>query len=317
LPYDNLIQRGDVAALVPEEISNQMLTNLESASAALALGTRLNVPTSRLRFPVLSALPVAYWVDGDTGMKQTATAAWDRKFIEIRELAVIVPLPDGVQEDTDFDIWGNIQPAMESAIARALDAAIFFGDNKPSVMPPDLSTGAVAAGNVVAMGTNDADNGALAGDISDLIATLEDDGYIPDGGIAEKTLRGAVRKLNVGPITVRPGAVLTPDNWYGFDITYPDRGLWPAPGASVTRALVGDFKENLVVGVRSDFTYKLFTEGVITDDNGNVIFNLMQQDMSALRLTFRAGFQISNPINYDQPIEADRFPFAVLQSAAA
>lgn len=318
MPYNNLVQRGDVAALVPEEISTQMLTSLSAQSAALTLGTRLNVPTSKLRFPVLSALASAYWVEGDTGLKQTSSAAWDRKFIEIRELAVIVPLPDGVQEDVSFDIWANIQPMMEAAIARKLDEAIFFpAADRPAVFPPALLTGATSAGNVVQIGTNDATHGALAGDISDLIALLEDDGYIPDGAISEKQLRGAVRKLNVGPITSRPGAVLTADDWYGMAVTYAAHGLWPTHAASSARAIIGDFAENLVVGVRSDFTYKLFTEGVITDQSGAVILNLMQQDTSALRLTFRAGFQVSNPINYDQPDETQRFPFGVLTSSSS
>lgn len=315
MPYDNLVQRGDVAALVPEEISTLMLTHLNDTSAAMSAGLRINVPTSRLRFPVLSALPIAYWVGGDTGLKKTTTMAWKRKFIQIEEIACLVPLPDGVQEDLDFDIWAEIQPAMESAIARALDAAIFFGDNKPESQPQDLAAGAIAAGNVVQIGTNSVDEGALAGDVSDLIATLEDDGYIPDAGIAEKSLRGLVRKLNVGPITTRPNAVLTPEDWYGTPISYPARGLWPAPASGVTRALIGDFKENLAVGVRSDFNFKIFTEGVVNDDDGAILFNLMQQDMSVMRLTFRAGFQIANPINYDKPDESERYPFAVLQSA--
>ena len=32
----------------------------------------------------------------------------------------------------------------------------------------------------------------------------------------------------------------------------------------------------------------------------------------ALRVTFRAGWQVSNPINYDQQTEANRYPFARL-----
>jgi hypothetical protein len=65
-------------------------------------------------------------------------------------------------------------------------------------------------------------------------------------------------------------------------------------------------------------TYKLITEGVITDNSvpPKVIYNLPQQDMVALRLVFRAGYAVSNPINYQQGTEADRSPFAVLVSPA-
>lgn len=287
-----------------------MLNNLTDASAALALGTRINMPTGTLRFPVLSALPVAYWVTGDTGLKQTTTAAWDKKFIDIEELAAIVPLPDSVYEDTGFDVWASIQPLLEGAIARALDEAVFLGINSPASFPAGLAAGATAAGNTVVAGTADATDGGLAADISDLIATLENDGFMPDGGIAKTTLRGVVRRLSAMPINERPGQLLTADDWYGVPITYPMRGLWPAAAHS-PEAIVGDFT-NLVVGVRRDFTYKMLTESVITDNTGAIIYNLAQQDMTAMRLTFRAGYQVSNPINYDQPDPAQRYPFAVL-----
>jgi hypothetical protein len=90
------------------------------------------------------------------------------------------------------------------------------------------------------------------------------------------------------------------------------RGLWPT-AVSTVEALIGDFSQ-LVVGVRRDFDYKLITEGVITD-NGTppvIQFNLPQQDMVALRVTFRLGWQVANPINFDQAVEANRYPFGRL-----
>jgi len=290
-----------------------MLTNLSATSAALSLGTRINIPTGTLRFPVLSALPVAYWVAGDTGIKQTSSVSWDKKYIDIEELAVIVPLPDSVYEDSGFDVWASIQPLLEGAIARAFDEAVFLGINAPGSFPVNLAAAATAAGNVVQAGTAAEEDGGLAADISDLMTTLDDDGYMADGGVAKTSLRGAVRRMSATPLLNRPGAVLTPDDWYGVPITYPMRGLW-GTAAAAPEAIIGDFT-NLVVGVRRDFTYKMLTESVITDNTGAIIYNLAQQDMTAMRLTFRAGYQVSNPINYDQPNAAARYPFAVLSHA--
>jgi hypothetical protein len=39
--------------------------------------------------------------------------------------------------------------------------------------------------------------------------------------------------------------------------------------------------------------------------------------MVAMRLVFRAGWEVANPINYQQPTEASRYPFAVLRSPAS
>jgi hypothetical protein len=103
-------------------------------------------------------------------------------------------------------------------------------------------------------------------------------------------------------------------NAYGVDITYPMRGLWPTgatPPGLYAEMVAGDFTQG-ILGVRSDITYKLLSEAVIQDNTGTIIFNLAQQDMVAMRVTLRVAFQIANTLNYDQPIDANRYPFAVM-----
>jgi len=48
------------------------------------------------------------------------------------------------------------------------------------------------------------------------------------------------------------------------------------------------------------------------DGAGNIIYNLAQQDMVALRAVMRLGFALPNPINRMNPTAATRYPFAVL-----
>lgn len=307
MPYNNMISRTDAAAMIPEQVSQAMLENLQtSGSAALKLGTRIPVATNQTRFPVLSALPTAYWVSGDTGLKQTTEAAWDNKYLNIEELACIVPIPENVLDDAGFDVWGSVRPLMEEAIARALDAAIFFGTSAPASFPDDIVTSAVAAGNVVARGTNNGAAGGIYGDYSDLLGTLEADGYMATGAIGNVTLKARERQVrdSTGQLLMRTADMP--------EIDFAVMGLWPS-GASAAELIVGDARR-LVIGVRRDMTYKLITEGVITDNTGAIIFNLPQQDMVALRLVFRAGWEVSNPINYQQGTAASRYPFAVLRS---
>jgi HK97 family phage major capsid protein len=313
MPYNSLVSRTDAAALVPEEVSNAMLTSLAAQSAALDLGTRIPISRNQTRFPVLSALPTAYFVSGDTGLKQTTEAAWDNKYMYVEEIATIVPIPEAVLDDAGFDVWGAIQPLMEGAIARTLDAAIFFGTNAPTTWATEgnLVAEADAAGNEVFRGTNAASAGGIHGDLSDLVGTLEADGYVPSGAVGNVTLKGRLRQVrdttgqtialsqDIPPITYAPSLA----------------GLWPT-GTSAAEVIMGDFTK-LVVGVRQDMTYKLITEGVITDNTGAIIYNLPQQDMVALRLVFRAAYAVANPINYQQGTEASRYPFAVLRSPAS
>jgi hypothetical protein len=91
-------------------------------------------------------------------------------------------------------------------------------------------------------------------------------------------------------------------------------GLWPT-GSGSAELFAGDFANNSIVGVRKDFTYKLLDQAVIQDNTGAIIFNLAQQDMVAMRLTFRVAWQVANTVNYQQPVEASRFPVAVLHAA--
>ena len=51
-----------------------------------------------------------------------------------------------------------------------------------------------------------------------------------------------------------------------------------------------------MVGVRQDITYKVFDQGVISDTEGNVVYNLMQQDAQAMRVVMRVGFAVANPL---------------------
>ena len=89
MAYNNLTSRTDVEALIPEEVSRTMLGKETHGSAVLDLFRRVPVSRNQVRFPVLSALPTAYWVSGDTGLKQTTEVAWANKFLNIEELAVI------------------------------------------------------------------------------------------------------------------------------------------------------------------------------------------------------------------------------------
>jgi HK97 family phage major capsid protein len=318
MPYNSLIQRSDVAARIPSRISNIMLNSLRDSSAALTLGNRIPLPAGTNTFPVLSALPTAYWVNGDTGLKQTTTMAWAQKTITVEELAAIVPVPDNVFDDSDFDIWEEVRPALETAIAREIDKTVLLGLNKPASFPPGVAVGATTApiANTVTIGTATAADGGITKDISDLFGKLEAEGYYPNKGVANAALRGVVRNMSLVPAQNVPGGAsqVSTNDWFGADISYPMRGAWPAVATGAVEAIVGDF-DQMVIGIRKDFTWKLLTEGVLTDNTNAIMFNLPQQDMTALRVTFRMGWQIANPINWDQPDPTKRYPFGVLKAA--
>jgi HK97 family phage major capsid protein len=310
VPYDNVISRTDAQALIPEQVSLDILGNLAGQSAALSLFRRIPVSANTVRLPVLAALPTAYFVNGDTGLKQTTEVGWSNKFLNVEELATIVPIPEAVLDDAAFDVWGSVRPLVEQAIGRALDAAVFFGANKPASWPGAIVTDAVAAGHTVTRGTASAAEGGIAGDFSNLFATVEADGFDVNGLAAGTSYKGLLR--NARDTQGRP-LLDAATGIYGVNVTYPMRGLWPT-GLGAAEAIAGDFTQG-ILAVRQDITYKVLDQSVITDNTGAIIYNLPQQDMIALRVVARFGFQVANALNYDNGNAATRYPFAVLRAA--
>jgi len=312
VPYNNVITRAEVQALIPEDVASGVLEGVARESAALALMPHVPMASNQQRIPVISALPTAYFVAGDTGLKQTTEQNWTNKFLNVEEIAAIVPIPEAVLDDTSFDVWGSIRPRLEEAVGRCLDAAVFFGTNAPASWPTAIVTAAVAAGNTVNRGTNAAAAGGIAGDFSDLFGTMEADGYDPSG-IA--TITGyKARFRNARSTQGERLADMNPEgnSINGVPITYPMRGLWPT-GSGAAEAVALDQSE-FMLGVRQDLSYKVLDQAVITDAAGLVIYNLPQQDMVALRVVARFAWQVANVINYDQTSEAARYPAAVLRA---
>ncbi len=313
MPFNNLIARGDVTEQVPVQELDSLLQLAREGSAALRLFTTSRVSTSVTRMPVLSALPVAYFVDGDTGLKQTTEMNWEGVNFNVEEIASIVPIPENVLDDSSFDIWGEVRPGLAEAIARTLDAAVFFGTNAPASWPDSIVEGAVAASNVFARGTTDQDSGGIAEDINQLVGLVEADGFDVNGFTATRGLRPRLRgaRDTTGQMLADVGV----NEIMGQPVVYSMRGLWPS-GLSAAELIAGDFRAGRIA-IRQDFTFKLLDQAVITDDSGNIVYNLPQQDMVALRVKFRVAFALANPITYDNSNDSTRYPFSVLRSPAS
>src|SRR4051812_6754296 len=304
--FNSLIDRTDASPLIPTQEANEVVKTLPQASAALALCRRVNMGTKLVSVPVLSALSSAYWVNGDTGLKQTSDLAWKGADLTAEEIAVIVPIPDNVVADSGIPIWSEIRPIIAAEVGRTLDQAVFSGINKPATWPNGIIPGAVAAGNV-----NEADStpqqGGAANDLVETFDAVESDGYDVSGIAAAKAVRGLLRKAR--DANGQKLADISTGQFEGVPLSYVQAGVFGATDLAV----VGDFSMS-IVGIRQDLTWKLLDQAVLTDDTGAVIANLAQQDMTALRVVARFGFAVANPITHDQATDAQRYPFSVLQN---
>lgn len=314
--YDQYISRTNAAALIPEAVSREIIQSVPETSAVMRFARRLpNMTSAQLRMPVLSGLITAGFVDGDTGLKPTSNVAWENKFINAAELACIVPIPEKVLDDTAYDVWGEVRPRIVEAMGKAFDMAVLYGTNAPADWPDGIVPEAVAAGQAVTLGAN----GDLYDDImgeNGVIALVEEDGFMVTGHVAALTMRAklrGLRDLQGQPLFMRTMQAATDYELDGVPVEFPRNG---AVDPNEALLVSGDFTQ-LVYAIRQDVTYKLLTESVIMDANKTIIYNLPQQDMVALRVVMRLGWQVPNPLNNVNTDSGTRYPFAVLLPAGA
>lgn len=314
MPYDSNIDRTDAGALIPEDAADSIIQDAVKQSIVLSRFRRATMSRGQQRMPALASFPTAYFVNGDTGLKQTTKLAWENKYLNAEELAAIIPIPEAVIADSEYDIWGQARPLLAEAIGRTLDAAVFFGINAPASWPTAVKAAAVAAGNVAVIGTNTVAEGGLASDVSDTMSLVEADGFDVNGFITHRGFRGALRKARA-----TDGQKLldvSTNEMEGAPVIYGMDGLWPDTTAlNATRLFAGDWSQYMAA-IRQDMTWKVLDQAVLQDETGAIMFNLAQQDMVALRVVFRVAWQVANPITHSNAT-ATRYPAAILNNPAA
>ena len=310
----NIIDRARAEALIQEQVVSTIFQDAPKQSVFMSLARKLpNMTSKQTRIPVLDMLPVAYWVNGDTGFKQTSQQAWDNVYLTAAELAVIVPIPEAVLDDADFDILGEITPRVNEAIGARVDAAVLFGTNRPTEWQNDIITMARQAGNNVSGGAVTYDT--LLGE-NGVISKVEESGHMVNGAIASMAMRGKLRGIKNTSGTPLFKSDMQGSTQYALDgapLYFPQNGAFDA---SIAQMIVGDWSQ-AVYSIRQDVTTKILDQGVIQDPNTKqIIYNLAQQDMIALRVVFRMGWALPNPataLNSDRTL----VPFAYLEPATA
>ena len=312
----NIINRENAEALIREQIVDAIAQDVPKSSSFMAMAKKLpNMTSKQTRIRVLDFLPTAYWVNGDTGMKQTSKQAWDNVWLTAAELAVIVPIPEAVLDDAEFDIMGEVTPRVIEAIGQRVDSAIIFGENRPAEWQNDIITLARQAGNNVSLGSNPNYYDKILCE-DGVFAKVEDDGYSVSGVIASTNMKAKLRgiKDSTGqPIFVKSMQDATSYALDGTPMQFPVNGAF---NKSIAQLVAGDFSQ-AVYSIRQDITTKILTEGVIQDPiNKEIVYNLAQQDMIALRVVFRIGWALPNPATR---MDEDRVgcPFAYLEPATA
>lgn len=298
------IDKTNVEALIDTQVANEIFEGVVRESKALSMFRRLpNMTSDKTKLRVLDSLPIAYFVDESTnnGRKNLTKMAWDKKYINAAELAVIVPIKENVLNDTSIDIWSEVKPRIVEAFGKKIDNAIFNGTDKPADWRAGLIPSIVTAGAEVTEGDN------LYSDINDVMTKVEESGYNVTGLLGGVGLKGKFRML-----TDTTGQPIKGTEIDSLPKAFLDNGAWDKTKSIL---IAGDFSQ-AVYAIRQDVTYKVLTEAVIQDpSNGDILYNLAQDDMVALRVVMRLGWEIPNPVNALNET-TKRFPFANLKPKA-
>ena len=295
----NMITKSDASALIPEQVMEEIFKEAQKYSKVLQLFRRLpNMTSDKMRLKVVDSLPVAYWVNESSknGRKETTKMAWENVYLTAEELAVIVPIKDNVLNDADVDIWEQVKPELVKAIAKKIDQAVLFGTDAPA------SFGSGIIPTIISKAKSVVETGHLYSDINDVMTAVEESGYEVNGLLGGVGLKGKFRMM-----TDTTGQPLNTTEIGSLNRAFVDNGAWDKTKATL---IAGDFNE-AVYSIRQDVTFDVFREGIIQNSDGSIAYNLMQEDMSAIRVVFRFGTAVPNPVTSLDGTET-RYPFAAL-----
>lgn len=314
--YNTGINRGNPPygqdPIVPEPLAADIIQELPTSSTVMQMARKVPMSTRTQRLPVLDTLPVAYFVSGDSGLKETTNMEWSNVNLVVEELAAIVPIPDAYIDDANIPIWSEVRPRIVEALGKKIDAATLFGTDKPNTWSEALIPAAIAAGNTVT-----ADNEDLPLSVAELAEKVTLDGFTQVSGWA---VRPGFKWRLLRTRSSQGMPIYEPDlqnsrggSLYGYPMSEVINGAWDP---TVADLLLGDWSK-AIIGTRQDISFKMFDQGIINDAAGKVVWNAMQQDGQAMRVVMRLAWATANPVTALNSNAATRFPFGVLTNGSA
>lgn len=294
-----MITKENASALIPEQVMEEIFKEAQKESKVLRMFRRLpNMTSDKTQLKVVESLPMAYYVNEsqDNGRKSLTDMAWKNVTLTAEEIAVIVPIKDNTLNDASVDIWEQVKPELIKAIAKKIDESVLFGKGAP------VSFGAGVIPEIIAKAKTVTETDKLYNDINEVMSIVEEGGHEVTGLLGGVGLKSKFRMM-----VDTTGQPIQNTEIGALDRAFVDNGAWDKEVATL---IAGDFNQ-AVYSIRQDVTFDLFREGVIQDTDGSIAYNLMQNDMSALRVVFRFGFAIPNPVTSLDGTET-RYPFAAL-----
>lgn len=315
MPATPYVSREDALAFIVEQRSPEILQMATQQSVAMNTFNKRPVASSQAKLSMLDTFPSAQWLvatppaDVDVVKKPTTEMSWTTVDMYIEEAATIVVIPENVLDDSEVNLWAEVQARCAEQIAVLIDDTTLFGAAPnatpiPATFPVGGIVGqAIAKGHSYQWGTDNVDED-MAAAWSSTMALVEADGYDVSQAYSDRGIRPYFRNLrdNNGNLmyatSLQNGASV--DAVWGVPVNYVNSGIWDRTAAL---AVMGD-AQWAVLGMRQQLTAKKLDQATIGD------INLAEQDALGLRLKIRLGFIVLAPKGLGQ--SATPYPFAVL-----
>lgn len=270
------ISTVELQGLVPAELRTEIIKDVTEGSVMLQLANvkEMNQPT--MQFPVELDKPGAYVVG--EGQKITVDkASWKTIEMTAKKIGVIVPATREALEDGIINIPQEVKASIANAFARKIDECTmfdsteFYGSGK-SIFELAEETALNSTGNIFE-------------DASNLMGLVEAEDLEPNGFVAPRTLKAAIRNDKNAALNyvVEDKVNGEPARMHGEAIVYSKHF-----DKAKAQLLTGDF-DKVYVGILDEIEYKVSDQGTVGD------INLFEQDMVAIRATMRVAFLVIKP----------------------
>lgn len=283
---------------LPTEVSAEILQKTQEDSAIMQLARQVTLPGRGLTIPMITGDPEAEWVS-ETAKKPVSNPGLSTKLMSAYKMAVIVPFSQEFRRDM-ASLYSALVERLPRALGKKFDETVLGIGDKPgdnfdnfasaTVQMVDGSESASVYGALVAADTDIALHGGI---LNGFMLSPQAKGILL--GATDTTKRplfinnvaeGAVPVLLGSPVKYSKGAYKAGQG--GSGSVAPSGGATPdilGVAGDWTQAMYGTV-EGVQIGISDQAT--LTTKDQSDND---VIINLWQQNMFAVRAEIEIGFR--------------------------
>jgi HK97 family phage major capsid protein len=295
---------ADAGFTIPEPLANEVIriTSVGYGRARQLFAYNLLTVGNTKRVTALGSTLSVYWTD-EGEKKGSSTPSFKLVTLALKKLAVIVPMTDEAIEDSGVDLLALTGQLIREAIDKEVDLQFFMGDGT-------VWTGIFNDATIPT--TELANNVTIAGLRPEDIIGLADDTPLSVNGryLMSRSVLSKVRTLRenadgTGNYLYNPlgnGGGNTSPFDAGTLNGYPVELAEAAPTATSAASdgnkpimMFGDFQRGVAYGEKSDVRLKVLDQATITDEDGETVINLAEQDMTAIRAVQRVGMKVTLP----------------------